>query len=90
MANLEEASLMIYVKQQDKRLCVPARCTATTFFALSAALNQKAAAHHGNKLQGITFKIKIERLTRRAALALRGLLRVFGRFAKPQHPELQS
>ena len=33
MANLEvfEASRMIYVKQQDKRLCVQAGCTATSF-----------------------------------------------------------
>ena len=82
---------MIYVEQQDKRLCFPAGCTATSFFGLSAALNQKATAHPSSKLQGITSKIKIERVTRRAALALRGLLRVFGRFAKPQHaPELQS
>jgi hypothetical protein len=81
---------MIYVERKDKRLCFPAGCTATSFFGLAAAINQKAAAHPGSKLQGITCKIKRERVTRRAALALRGLMRVFGRFA-PQHaPELHS
>jgi len=82
---------MIYVEQQDKRLCVIAYCTATSFFGLSLARKQNATKHPSSKLKGITSKIKIERLTRRAALALRGLLRVFGRFAKPQRgPELQS
>jgi hypothetical protein len=81
---------MISIEQQDKRLCVPAGCTAASFFGLSAALNQKATARPSNKLQGITSKAKIERLTRRAALALRGLASL-GRFAKPQRsPELQS
>jgi hypothetical protein len=81
---------MIYVDQQDKRLCVPARCTATSFFGLSAMINQKAKAYLSSKLQSITFKIKIERVTRRAALALRDLRRFFGKFA-PQHaPELHS
>ena len=85
---------MTYVKQQDKRLCVPAGCTAISFFGLSGfsvTLKQKATDHSSSKLQGITSKIKMEIVTRRAALALRGLLRVFGRFAKPQPaPELQS
>ena len=82
---------MTYVEQQDKRLCAPNGCTAKSFFGLSAVLNQKAKAYLSSKLQGITFKIKIERLTRRAALALRGLFAILGRFAKPQHaPELQS
>ena len=81
---------MIYVKQQDKRLCGIAYCTAKNFFDLAVARNQKAAAHYSSKLQGTTYKIKIERVTRRAALALRDLRRFFGRFA-PQHaPELQS
>lgn len=81
---------MRYVKQQDKRLCAPNRCTAKSFFGLSLALNQKVAAHSNSKLQGITCESKRERVTRRAALALRGLMRVFGRFA-PQHAvELQS
>jgi hypothetical protein len=81
---------MICLLRKDKKLCVPAGCTATSFFGLAAAINQKAAAHPGSKLQGITCKIKRERVTRRAALALRGLMRVFGRFA-PQHAmELQS
>jgi hypothetical protein len=82
---------MISLEQQDKRLCVSAGCTAASFFGLSAALNQKATARPSNKLQGITYKTKIERLTRRAAQALRGLFAILGRFAKPQHaPELQS
>ncbi len=82
---------MIYVKQHDKRLCVIAYCTATSFFGHSLAQNQTATEHPSSKLKEITSKIKIEILTRRTALALRGLLRVFGRFAKPQHaPELQS
>ena len=82
---------MIYVEQQDKRLCVIAYCTATSFFGLFAARNRRVAALPSSKLQGITSKIKMEIVTRRAALALRGLLRFFGRFAKPQHaPELQS
>ena len=81
---------MIYVKQQDERLCGIAYCTAKNFFDLAVARNQKAAAHYSSKLQGTTYKIKIERVTRRAALALRDLRRFFGRFA-PQHaPELQS
>ena len=75
---------MIYVERKDKRLCFPAGCTATSFFGLAAAQNQKAAAHSSSKLQGITCKSKRERVTRRAALALPGLLRFFGRFA-PQH-----
>ena len=75
---------MIYVERKDKRLCFPAGCTATSFFGLAAAQNQKAAAHSNSKLQCTTYKIKIERVTRRAALALPGLMRVFGRFA-PQH-----
>ena len=80
---------MICLEQQDKRLCVISYCTATSFFGHSLALNQKAAAPPSSKLKEITSKIKIQRLTRRAALALRGLLRVFGRFAKPQPaPEL--
>ena len=82
---------MTYVEQQDKRLCAPNGCTAKSFFGLSAVLNQKAKAYLSSKPQGITFKIKIERLTRRAALALRGLFAILGRFAKPQHaPELHS
>jgi hypothetical protein len=81
---------MIYVEQHDKRLCAPNGCTAASFFGLSAALNQKVAARPSNKLQGITDKTKIERFTRRAALALRGLFAILGRFA-PQHAqELQS
>ena len=80
---------MIYVKQQDKRLCVIAYCTATSFFGHFAALDRRAAALPSSKLQGITSEIKLEIMTRRAALALRGLLRFFRRFAKPQHaPEL--
>ena len=75
---------MIYVKQQDKRLCFSAGCTATIFFGLSVAINQNTTAHYSSKLQGTTYKIKMERVTRRAALALPGLLRVFGRFA-PQN-----
>jgi hypothetical protein len=82
---------MIYVKQQDKRLCGIAYCTAKNFFGLAVARNQKAAAHYSSKLQGTTYKIKTERVTRRAALALRGLFAIHGRFAKPQHaPELHS
>jgi hypothetical protein len=82
---------MICLEQQDKRLCVISYCTATSFFGLSLARKQKATEHPSSKLKEITSKIKIERLTRRAALALRGLLRVFGRFAKPQPaPELHS
>jgi len=81
---------MIYVERKDKRLCVPAGCTATSFFGLAVTINQKPAAHPGSKLQDITYKSKRERVTRRAALALRDLMRVFGRFA-PQHAvELQS
>jgi hypothetical protein len=53
---------MIYVERKDKRLCFPAGCTATSFFGLAAAINQKAAAHPGSKLQGITFKSKRERV----------------------------
>jgi hypothetical protein len=75
---------MIYVKQQDKRLCGIAYCTAKNFLDFYVARNQNAAAHYSSKLQGTTYKIKIERVTRRAALALPGLLRVFGRFA-PQN-----
>jgi len=82
---------MTYVEQQDKRLYAPNGYTATSFFGLSAVQNQKAKAHLSSKPQGITFKIKIERVTRRAALALRGLFAILGRLAKPQHaPELQS
>lgn len=82
---------MICLEQQDKRLCVISYCTATSFFGLSVDLNRRAAALPSSKLKEITSKIKMERLTRRVALALRGLLRVFGRFAKPQPaPELQS
>jgi hypothetical protein len=81
---------MIYVEQHDKRLCAPNRCTAASFFGLSAALIQKATVCPSNKLQGIKDKTEIERLTRRAALALRGLFAILGRFA-PQHTqELQS
>jgi hypothetical protein len=82
---------MIYVDQLDKRVCAPNRCTATSFFGLSVALNKKAEEHFISKSRGITSKTKTVSVTRRAALALRGLLRVFGRFAKPQQaPELQS
>jgi len=81
---------MIHVEQHNKRLCVLNGCTAASFFGLSAAINQKASEHPSSKLKGIASKIKMESLTRRAALALRDLMRVFGRFA-PQHaPELQS
>lgn len=75
---------MIYLNRKDKRLCFPAGCTTTSFFGLAAAINQKAAAHPGSKLQGITCKSKRERVTRRAALALPGLFAILGRFA-PQH-----
>ncbi len=49
---------MIYVDQLDKRVCAPNRCTAASFFGLSAALNQKASARPSSKLQGITFKLR--------------------------------
>ena len=75
---------MIYVERKDKRLCFPAGCTATSFFGLAAAQNQMATAHSSSKLQGTTCKIKRERVTRRAALALPGLFASLGRFA-PQH-----
>ena len=82
---------MICLGLQDKRLCVISYCTATSFFGLSVDLNRMAAALPSSKLRGVTSKTKKERFTRRATLALRGLLRVFGRFAKPQRgPELQS
>jgi hypothetical protein len=44
---------MIYVEQHDKRLCAPNGCTAASFFGLSAALSETAAAHPRSKLRGI-------------------------------------
>jgi hypothetical protein len=63
MANLEvfEASRMTYVKQQDKRLCVQAGCTATSFFGLAAAQNQKATAQPPGMVR--SFKSEIKTLT---------------------------
>jgi len=81
---------MIYVDQHDKRVCAPNRCTATSFFGLSAALNKKAAEHFSSKSRGITSKTKTVSVTRRAALALRDLFAILGRFAPQQAPELQS
>jgi len=75
---------MIYVERKDKRLCFPAGYTATSFFGLAAAQNQTATAHSNSKMQCTTYKIKRARVTRRAALALPGLMRVFGRFAPQQ------
>lgn len=82
---------MICIKQQDKRLCFRAVCTATGFFGLSIAPNQKDKAHPSSKLHGITSKTKIERFVRESCPSSpRPVLRVFGRFA-PQHaPELKS
>ena len=75
---------MIYVEQEDKRLCVPDRCTATSFFGPATAQNQKATAHTSNKLQGIKCKSKRERVSKESCpCSPRPVLRFFGRFAKP-------
>ena len=72
---------MIYVERKDKRLCVMAYCTTKNFFGLAVAIYQKATAHSNSKLQGTTYKIKREIVTRRAALALPDLFAILGRFA---------
>lgn len=73
---------MIYVKQQDKRLCVQAGCTATSFLGLAAAQNQKATAQPLSMVRSFRSKIKIESLiTESCPGSPRPVFAILGRFA---------